>query len=137
MKALYASNVLYIAAIVLAKVSVLLFILRLTPSAHTLRVCQVAFVFLVMWGLATILVGLFACGAMTPWNYASAKCINLGAFARTTSVLDIATDAFLVALPVYVFGTIQFQKAGRWSKFPENSWSARYMALIYLFFKLL
>jgi hypothetical protein len=58
---------------------------------------------------------LFACPADKPWDYGSGKCINLGAFARATTAFDIATDVFLVGLPTYIFGTLQFQKAGKWT----------------------
>jgi hypothetical protein len=58
---------------------------------------------------------LFACPAASPWKYSSGKCIDLGAFSIATVVFDIATDAFLVGLPVYIFGTMKYQKGGRWT----------------------
>jgi hypothetical protein len=43
------------------------------------------------------------------------RCINLAAFTRATTAFDIVTDLFLVALPIYIFGTMNFQKSGRWT----------------------
>jgi hypothetical protein len=65
--------------------------------------------------MATVLTILFACPIASPWHYSAGKCINLGAFTRASTAFDIATDAFLVGLPVYIFGKMKYQKGGRWT----------------------
>jgi hypothetical protein len=71
--------------------------------------------FLILWGIATILTMTFACPAKSPWHYSAGKCIDLGAFTQASTAFDIATDAFLVGLPLYIFGRMQYPKGGRWT----------------------
>jgi hypothetical protein len=110
----YASNLLYLSAVVLAKISILLFIRRLTPSQNAARLCWTFFTFLVLWGTSSLFVWLFACGLPTPWLYDSNHCINLEAFTRTTVVIDMVTDLLLVALPVHLFARLNYTGA-RWT----------------------
>lgn len=109
----YASNVLYIATIVLAKLSILLFIRRLTPAKRDAKICWFFAIIIGLWGASTLLAWLFGCGMPKPWKYDSTHCISLGTITRTTAIIDMATDLALVALPVYLFGNLKYQRSGR------------------------
>jgi hypothetical protein len=104
---------LYIAAIISAKISVLIFIHRLTPFRILHTICRLSILVLLLWGLATFLVTAFACQAPNFWAYSSGKCIDFAAFYRATAALDILSDLFLVVMPGYWFSTLRFQGHGR------------------------
>ncbi|KAF2397173.1 hypothetical protein EJ06DRAFT_551208 [Trichodelitschia bisporula] len=112
---LWASNLLNLTAIVLAKVSVLLFIRRLTPSRLILDICTWASILIFLWGAASILALAFSCGIKEPWRFGPGRCIKLGAYWYTTAAIDMATDIFLVVLPVYTFSQLQMRSTGKWT----------------------
>jgi hypothetical protein len=115
LQAFYASNVLYIVAGVFARVSIILFIRRLTPSFGAARACWMFLTFLVLFGVSTLLVTLFACGLPNPWLYQSDQCVDLTAFTRAVAIIDMLTDLCLVALPVYLFSRVNYAGSGRWT----------------------
>lgn len=114
-KTFYASNVLYLIAVILAKISILLFIKRLTPSRSANRVCSAFIAFLGLLGLIAVLVTTFACELPTPWQYESDHCINLEGFTRAIAMFDVLTDVLLVAIPVYLFSRVNYAGSGLWT----------------------
>jgi hypothetical protein len=67
------------------------------------------------WGVSALLIELFACGLPAPWWYDSDHCIDLSAFTRSVTIVDMISDLLLVALPIYLFAGLNYSGSSRWT----------------------
>ncbi|EMC93958.1 hypothetical protein BAUCODRAFT_216315 [Baudoinia panamericana UAMH 10762] len=98
----YATNVLYLMVLGLAKASVLLLIWRLAVIRSQRVTVMVLSSLVALWMVASIFTVSFQCNLPQPWGYTTGKCVNLFAFWTTIGVFDILTDLALIALPTRV-----------------------------------
>ncbi|KFX97039.1 hypothetical protein V495_01282 [Pseudogymnoascus sp. VKM F-4514 (FW-929)] len=109
----YTYQILFIISIVLSKMSLLLFITRLTPNVATIKVGMVILVLIGVWGVATVFGFAFQCSLPQPWNITSGVCRNQAALYYATGVIDIFTDIILTILPVVILWGVQIQRKKR------------------------
>ncbi|OMP84241.1 hypothetical protein BK809_0000173, partial [Diplodia seriata] len=101
----YIQEHLYVLCTALAKISLLLFYLRIFPDAGFRKVVWGTLVFTLCFGTSGILVFAFQC---TPINYAwhgwddehAGSCVNLGVFVLTCATLNIVLDFWVIVLPI-------------------------------------
>lgn len=109
----YAYQILFIITICLSKISLLLFIIRLTPNNTTIRVGRIAMGVITLWGIATVFALAFQCSLPQPWNIISGVCHNQDALYYSAGIIDIITDIGVIALPLVMLWTIQIPRAKR------------------------
>lgn len=75
---MFASSIMYILAISLAKLSTLSFIERVVPANKYRGVIKGSLIFLLAWTVISIIVYGLQCGVSAPWDPRStAKCFNI------------------------------------------------------------
>lgn len=109
----YTYQILFIITIVLAKMSLLLFITRLTPNVATIRAGRIILCLIATWGVATVFGFAFQCSLPQPWNNISGVCRNQSALYYAAAVIDIITDIALTILPVVILWGVQIQRRKR------------------------
>lgn len=109
----YTYQILFIITIVLAKMSLLLFITRLTPNVATIRVGRIILCLIATWGAATAFGFAFQCSLPQPWNNTSGVCHNQSALHYVAASIDILTDIALTVLPVVILWGVQIQRRKR------------------------
>ncbi|KAK4962359.1 hypothetical protein LTR66_012678 [Elasticomyces elasticus] len=85
------------------KISILYLYLRIFIDQTFRRVCYLGIAFIATTGIAYVVATIFQCTPMSAfWNRTirDKHCVNSGAFWISYSVLNIATDLFILALPI-------------------------------------
>jgi hypothetical protein len=118
-KAYYASDILFVITIYLAKISLVLFIIRLTPSQKILHLCYSFIIALTLWVLATTLLLGFQCPLARPWEFlprTSGKCsVDIAALYYSIGAVDILTDLIIIATPVVVVWDVRISRSQRFT----------------------
>lgn len=109
----YTYQILFIITIVLSKISLLLFITRLTPNVATIRVGRIILCLIATWGVATVFGFAFQCSLPQPWNNTTGVCQNQQALYYAAGAIDILTDIVLIILPVAILWGVQIQRKKR------------------------
>lgn len=109
----YIYQILFVLTICLSKVSLLLFITRLTPNASTIKTGWFILAGITAWGVATIFAFAFQCALPRPWDTISGVCHNQGALHYVTAIIDILTDVALTIHPVIILWRVQIQRSKR------------------------
>lgn len=112
---IYIVGAVYNPILAIVKLSVLVFLLRLASTKTEIRYSVwIVSTFNIAEMIAVFLVVIFQCNPIASnWDPAlapTAKCINQSAFGLTTGSLTILTDLFTLAIPVYVFVTLQIHR---------------------------
>ncbi|KAI4275922.1 MAG: hypothetical protein LQ337_002837 [Flavoplaca oasis] len=109
-KALYASFLLYIVTLGLAKSSVCIHLFRLFPYRASRHSSRVLMSLIGIWTISATFVTAFECELPNPWSITSSdKCINLLAFWTYYGVFNIVTDIVLIVLPVSIVIRLQMK----------------------------
>ncbi|KAL8837530.1 MAG: hypothetical protein Q9170_002489 [Blastenia crenularia] len=109
-KALYASLLIYIVTLGLAKSSVCVHLYKLFPYQASRRISAVLTSLIGIWTITALLVIAFECKLPTPWsNTSSGKCIDLLAFWTYYGIFNIITDIALIAMPVSIVSRLQMK----------------------------
>ena len=100
---LYSQLLLYGIAIVLPKLAILLFYLRIFPSRNFRLSVYVLAILVISWGTSVEFSTIFQC---TPISYAwtrkpPGRCINLLDFYRWVSLPSILLDIIMLLLPIH------------------------------------
>lgn len=100
---LYSQLLIYVIAIVLSKLAILLFYLRIFPSPNFRLSVYVLAILVISWALGVEISTIFQC---TPISYTWARnppgrCINLLGFYRWASLPNILSDIIILLLPVH------------------------------------
>ncbi|OCK93489.1 uncharacterized protein K441DRAFT_697070 [Cenococcum geophilum 1.58] len=109
-KSSYASNILFIATIWLAKTAVALQVRQLTPVLWQLHLIIGFVIFLAIWGITAIFAASFQCGLPHPYQTNGNHCFNQAVFWDYFGVTNIITDFVLILLPVNVLWDIQINR---------------------------
>ncbi|XP_014558611.1 hypothetical protein COCVIDRAFT_14235 [Bipolaris victoriae FI3] len=105
-RAAYILPILYFLQAGLVKISILLFLLRIFPRPTTRKLSYGTLVFTSLWTVAFILAGALQCRPPSfywiSWDMKSQKsCIDFGALNWANSVLGIALDTWILAIPLF------------------------------------
>ncbi|RMD39154.1 hypothetical protein DV735_g5975, partial [Chaetothyriales sp. CBS 134920] len=104
----YTANILYFLAVCLAKISVVMIIMRLSPSHFVQQLCLGILVLTGSWGMAEIFAFAFQSPPPQPWNYTQhSDGANVAALYYTAAVGDIISDLIVILLPAYVIWQVQ------------------------------
>ncbi|EZF21887.1 hypothetical protein H112_05061 [Trichophyton rubrum D6] len=107
----FASSIMYILAISLAKLSTLSFIERVVPANKYRGVIKGSLIFLLAWTVISIIVYGLQCGVSAPWDPRStAKCFNIVAFWSAATGIDVFTDLCLIVVPGWILWDLQMNK---------------------------
>ncbi|KAL8860940.1 MAG: hypothetical protein Q9178_002695 [Gyalolechia marmorata] len=109
-KALYASFILYVVTLGLAKSSVCIHLFKLFPYRAS-RYSSTALMSLIgVWTTTAVFVIAFECKLPTPWSITTNdKCIDLLPFWTYYGIVNIITDIALIALPVSIVIRLQMK----------------------------
>ncbi|PVH83110.1 hypothetical protein DL98DRAFT_413706 [Cadophora sp. DSE1049] len=103
----YTSQLLYIPALALGKLSTVVYLRALSPVVRFAIVNQAIEAFVAVWALASEFAIAFQCALPTPWAIITSKCFNTVAFWNVTGVLDILSDLAIIILPGYLVWRVQ------------------------------
>ena len=106
-QAQYASDILYMASLCLAKISILLLLERLAVSRLHKRITFATAGVVALWAVVGIVVLAAQCGSSTPWASSAPKCIDLKAFWIAMAIPDILTELVVVIVPVLMMIPVQ------------------------------
>ena len=106
-KAQYAADILYIAALALAKVSILLLLYRLSVARMHKKVAMTTVAVTGVWALAGIITIAAECGSHLPWTSQPPQCIDIRSFWIGFAVPDILTELVVTILPVLMMIPVQ------------------------------
>ncbi|KAK4982331.1 hypothetical protein LTR50_007767 [Elasticomyces elasticus] len=98
------------------KISILYLYLRIFIDQTFRRVCYLGIAFIATTGIAYVLATIFQCTPMSAfWNRTirDKHCVNSGAFWISYSVLNIATDLFILALPIRQIVSLHLPRSDR------------------------
>ncbi|KAL5315569.1 hypothetical protein ACEPPN_016437 [Leptodophora sp. 'Broadleaf-Isolate-01'] len=98
----YTSQLLYIPALALGKLSTVVYLRALSPVASFAIVNQILEGFVVVWAFATEFAIAFQCALPTPFAIITSKCFDTVTLWNVTGVLDILTDTAIIILPGYL-----------------------------------
>jgi len=92
----YASDLFFLIAMLLAKLAVVRFVYRISSrSAATKGKLMVLQICVAAWGVFSIPAIAFQCGTPLPWLYLPDRCTGSGALWYPTLIFSIMTDAWL------------------------------------------
>lgn len=96
------------AALCLAKASVLLLLQRLVVDKRQKKIAVYTVGIVVLWAVAGIVVLAARCGAHLPWNITSTdQCINLRTFWIGMAPVDILSELVMIMIPVMMMIPVQ------------------------------
>ncbi|TKA70636.1 hypothetical protein B0A55_05748 [Friedmanniomyces simplex] len=104
-KSWFASTVLYLIALWLAKCCVLFVYLQLTPNKGHNLASWAVIGFSTVWVFISILMIGVDCELNTPWSHLASQCTGLFARWQVITALDVITEVVIFSLSIYlVFG---------------------------------
>ncbi|KAI3005131.1 hypothetical protein CBS147346_4459 [Aspergillus niger] len=106
-KALYSSNILYVLALSLAKISVLLLLNKLSVNRWHKKILFWTSGLVGIWTVPVFFTLAFQCGVPEPWDASNGHCINIFAFWAGISPIDIITELVICILPIYIVKPVQ------------------------------
>ncbi|KAK3329252.1 hypothetical protein B0H66DRAFT_17472 [Apodospora peruviana] len=112
LKAMYASDILFLLSLGFAKLSVCACYVSLIPANDMFhRRWSLAMASVVtLWTIAFSFAAAFRCGIRPWWNHThddSITCLDQSAFLQGVSITNILTDAGLVAIPISLFAPLK------------------------------
>ncbi|KAK2788387.1 hypothetical protein FQN52_006711 [Onygenales sp. PD_12] len=113
-KAYYASNILIIATLAAAKVSITSLIIAIQPPGRAVYLCYGIHALVCLWAFASILALTFQCDLPRPWTEESNTCVNQYALQISIGTFNILSDLIIIAVPVYVMFTVKIALKKRW-----------------------
>ena len=112
----YVAETLYLAVILLTKVSLLSFYLRIFPRRGFQIITKVVLLFVITSGLVILFTEIFQCLPVSlNWNKSESggRCININALSYINGGLSILQDIIILVLPITELVTL---KLGRKQK---------------------
>ncbi|KAF2232338.1 hypothetical protein EV356DRAFT_250308 [Viridothelium virens] len=106
-KALYAGNLLFIASLALAKLSIVVLIHQITPSESHRRLNYAISALVTVAAVTSIFAEAFQCALPTVWLLSGARCINRIALWSYFGTVQLLSDICLIGLPIYILFGLQ------------------------------
>ncbi|OQE31041.1 hypothetical protein PENFLA_c002G04304 [Penicillium flavigenum] len=107
MKNLFAGSVLYLLSLTFSKLSLVVFIRSLTPSAKDKWLAHGVETIVYAWALITIFGTAFQCSLPRTWDFQSGHCFNLLTWRYFIAVSNIVTDLLIVAQAMVLVSSVQ------------------------------
>ncbi|PYH89330.1 hypothetical protein BO71DRAFT_423081 [Aspergillus ellipticus CBS 707.79] len=104
-KIIYASDLLYVLALSLAKISVLQLLSKLTVNKLHKKICLWSIILVTVWTIPVFFTLAFRCGVPSPWKPKDGQCIEISTqfiFWAAITPIDIITELITCILPIYV-----------------------------------
>ncbi|KAH8808490.1 hypothetical protein F5884DRAFT_676219 [Xylogone sp. PMI_703] len=105
----YASQLVYVPALLLAKISSVVYLRALSPAEFYEYFTLALGLFIVIWGVASEFAIAFQCGLPYPWAIISSTCFDRQTFWDFFGTLDILTDIIVILIPAYLVWGIQMK----------------------------
>ncbi|RFU35677.1 hypothetical protein B7463_g743, partial [Scytalidium lignicola] len=99
---LYASNLFFIAALGLSKISVAFLLLRVTPHEYHRRTFLAVISLMVGWTIASLVTVALTCDFSQPWISLNAKCPRVFLRWQVISAFDILFELALVGMTIFL-----------------------------------
>lgn len=109
-KARYACQILEIMILCLAKISLVVVFMHLTPSRPAGIALRLFTASITFWGLAAIFALLFQCQRPDTWDLTPSKCYNQDIIYYTNGIINILTDVMTLMLPVIILWNVQITR---------------------------
>ncbi|RMZ86275.1 hypothetical protein DV736_g6498, partial [Chaetothyriales sp. CBS 134916] len=113
-KAYYASNVLLVACLAGAKVSITLLIISIRPSQNILRGCYGVLGFAALWAVVFIFALSFQCSLPQPWVLGPQECMDQYGLQLSIGITNILSDLAIIALTFFMMQTVMVSTQQRW-----------------------
>ncbi|KAM5529472.1 hypothetical protein BFJ70_g17351 [Fusarium oxysporum] len=106
----YASNILFITVLFLAKISATRTI-RSMASRERQRLILITEGVISLWALGSIVASLFECSLPKPWDYIHGKCFNRALFWTVVDIVNIMTDIIITGILIDMFKSLQTSRS--------------------------
>ncbi|KAH7246698.1 hypothetical protein BKA59DRAFT_455729 [Fusarium tricinctum] len=106
LKSQYASDILFILVVYLAKISATRTIWSMAPRERQ-RLILITEAFISAWALGSIIVTIFQCSLPKPWDYIYGMCFNRAIFWTVVDILNIITDIIITGILIDMFKNLQ------------------------------
>ncbi|KAJ5951270.1 uncharacterized protein N7479_009683 [Penicillium vulpinum] len=107
MKNLFAASLLYLLSLMFSKLSLVVFIRSLTPSAKDKWLARGVEVILYVWAVVAILGTAFQCSLPRTWDFQNGQCFNLLAWRYFIAISIIVTDLLIVTQAMILISSVQ------------------------------
>jgi len=126
-KAAYASQILYIATLCCAKLSIGQFLGTLARAKEVRAALGLTTIITGLWGIIAILALAFQCSLPHPWAILSSHCFNQTAFWDVIGIVDAITDFALGAIPAIIIWDLKILPAKKVSVL--GAFTARWLTI--------
>ncbi|CAJ0552393.1 Ff.00g063720.m01.CDS01 [Fusarium sp. VM40] len=106
LKSQYASGILFITVVYLAKISATRTIWSMAPRERQ-RLILITEAFISAWALCSIVASLFECSLPKPWDYIHGNCFNRSVFWTVFDIVNIVTDIIITGILIDMFKSLQ------------------------------
>ena len=99
----YVDESLYLVILLLTKVSILVFYLRIFPGRQFRNITKAVLVFVILSGVTILFIQIFQCLPVAyNWDKSipGARCVNINALTYTHAAMSITQDLIILILPV-------------------------------------
>ncbi|CAI7567762.1 unnamed protein product [Penicillium viridicatum] len=107
MKNLFAASLLYLLSLTFSKLSLVVFIRGLTPSAKDKWLARGVEVIVYAWAVVAIFGTAFQCSLPHTWDFQNGQCFNLLAWRYFIAISNIVTDLLIVTQAMILVSSIQ------------------------------
>lgn len=108
LKAEMAANVFYILSVLLARLSLLSLITKLTPNRQHQFVSFALGGLIIVWSIISVFAAALECRLPNSWDYTREKCINRIAWWIVSDIVNILAETVLIMTPVYIICIVQW-----------------------------
>lgn len=110
----YAASILFIVSMFFAKLSVILFLMAITPSKPIHRCCHVLSAIIAGWTVCGVFALAFQCQLPSPWMTDDNQCIDRYGLQLFLGIVNIVTDLGLIVIPTIVMKNVQTNTRRKW-----------------------
>ncbi|KAI0403899.1 hypothetical protein F4802DRAFT_275383 [Xylaria palmicola] len=107
MKALYSGDILGILALGVAKISLLVSLLMITPIKWHRTSIHAVGIFIITWVVTAVFSIAFQCPLPKPWDVLDDSCIDIRSVRTYNAILTILTDVALLIIPTIIIHSVQ------------------------------
>jgi hypothetical protein len=103
----YAFTILFILGQFFAKLSIIAFVIIITPDQTHLNVSRGIAVFACIWTVISVFGFAFQCDVPNVWDFTNGKCIDRVAFYTFVEIFNVLLDAVLALFPSFIIFGLQ------------------------------
>lgn len=108
-QSIYAFTILFIVGQFFAKISIVFFVVALTPDRTYRSISLALAAGAAIWTITSIFGFAFGCELPEPWNFVEKKCIDRLSFYAFVEVFNIILDALLAVYPSFIIFGLQLE----------------------------